>query len=70
MVVLLHKSLFFSHLVSVVRLNLVVLIPGHHIPTFGMFCSSCWLSVETGVIWAFVGPAMVIIVVSIAFMLP
>ena len=34
---------------------------------FNLFRFSCWLSVENGVIWAFVGPAMVIIVVSISY---
>ena len=34
---------------------------------FNLFRFSCWLSVETGVIWAFVGPAMAIIVVSIFY---
>ena len=26
--------------------------------------SSCWMSVETGLIWAFIGPVAVVIVVS------
>jgi len=31
--------------------------------------SSCWLSVDNGLIWSFVGPALLIIVVSSHFCL-
>ena len=31
------------------------------------FDFSCWLSVETGAIWAFVGPGLTIILVSVTF---
>lgn len=29
-----------------------------------LYCFSCWLTVDGGLIWAFVGPALLIILVS------
>ena len=42
-------------------------LPDHlFLLSFKPFCFlfSCWLSVETGAIWAFVGPGLIIILVS------